>query len=52
MWFLFWIQGARFSLAAAALYELKELRYHMDHQAMPNSYFLFKVKKITLCTPF
>uniref|UniRef100_A0A0E0JD53 Serine/threonine-protein kinase ATM n=1 Tax=Oryza punctata TaxID=4537 RepID=A0A0E0JD53_ORYPU len=38
-------KGARFSLAAAALYELKELCYHMDHQAMPNSYFLFKVKQ-------
>ncbi|EEE53717.1 hypothetical protein OsJ_00056 [Oryza sativa Japonica Group] len=41
-------KGARFSLAAAALYELKELRYHMDHQAMPNSYFLFKLEEAKL----
>uniref|UniRef100_A0A0E0FF24 Serine/threonine-protein kinase ATM n=1 Tax=Oryza nivara TaxID=4536 RepID=A0A0E0FF24_ORYNI len=41
-------KGARFSLAAAALYELKELRYHMDHRAMPNSYFLFKLEEAKL----
>uniref|UniRef100_J3KVN7 Serine/threonine-protein kinase ATM n=1 Tax=Oryza brachyantha TaxID=4533 RepID=J3KVN7_ORYBR len=41
-------KGARFSLAAAALYELKELCYQMEHQAMPKSYFLFKLEEAKL----
>uniref|UniRef100_A0A0D9UVU7 Serine/threonine-protein kinase ATM n=1 Tax=Leersia perrieri TaxID=77586 RepID=A0A0D9UVU7_9ORYZ len=41
-------KGVRFSLAAAVLYELKELCCHMDHQAMPDSYFSFKLEEAKL----
>ena len=48
---LFWIQGLRFSLAAASLYELKELCCHRDQQTMPNNYFLSKVHILPLRYP-
>ncbi|KAG8053690.1 hypothetical protein GUJ93_ZPchr0001g32148 [Zizania palustris] len=41
-------KGVRFSLAAGALYELKELCCHMDYQTMPNSYFLSKLEEAKL----
>lgn len=38
-----WTQGLRFSLAAAALYELKELCVHYDEHTVPSIYFLSRV---------
>ena len=42
----FWIQGLRFSLAAAALYELKEHCFHQDGGTMPNTFFLSRVQTL------
>ncbi|XP_047054644.1 serine/threonine-protein kinase ATM isoform X1 [Lolium rigidum] len=41
-------KGLRFSLAAASLYELKELCCHRDQQTMPNNYFLSKLEEAKL----
>ena len=42
----FCIQGLRFSLAAAALYELKEHCFHQDGGTMPNTFFLSRVQTL------
>ncbi|OQU86537.1 serine/threonine-protein kinase ATM isoform X2 [Sorghum bicolor] len=41
-------KGLRFSLAAAALYELKELCFHRDEGTMPNTYFLSRLEEAKL----
>lgn len=41
-------KGLRFSLAAASLYELKELCCHRDQQTMANTYFLSKLEEAKL----
>ncbi|KAJ1282905.1 hypothetical protein BS78_03G087400 [Paspalum vaginatum] len=41
-------KGLRFSLAAAALYELKDLCFHKDDGTMPNTYFLSRVEEAKL----
>uniref|UniRef100_A0ACD5TS08 Uncharacterized protein n=1 Tax=Avena sativa TaxID=4498 RepID=A0ACD5TS08_AVESA len=41
-------KGLRFSLAAASLYELKELCCHRDQQTVPNNYFLSKLEEAKL----
>jgi len=51
LWLFSWIQGLRFSLAAAALYELKELCLHRDEGTMPNTYFLSRVHTLQLSYP-
>ncbi|XP_048550122.1 serine/threonine-protein kinase ATM-like [Triticum urartu] len=41
-------KGLRFSLAAASLYELKELCCHRDQQTVPSTYFLSKLEEAKL----
>ncbi|KAK3160101.1 hypothetical protein QOZ80_1BG0055200 [Eleusine coracana subsp. coracana] len=41
-------KGLRFSLAAAALYELKELCIHCDEHTVPNTYFLSRLEEAKL----
>nr|XP_034595825.1 serine/threonine-protein kinase ATM isoform X4 [Setaria viridis] len=41
-------KGLRFSLAAAALYELKEHCFHQDGGIMPNTYFLSRLEEAKL----
>ncbi|PVH39126.1 hypothetical protein PAHAL_5G442300 [Panicum hallii] len=41
-------KGLRFSLAAAALYELKEHCFHQDGGTMPNTYFLSRLEEAKL----
>ncbi|KAF8657076.1 hypothetical protein HU200_060414 [Digitaria exilis] len=41
-------KGLRFSLAAAALFELKEHCFHQDGGTMPNTYFLSRLEEAKL----
>ncbi|KAL6847730.1 hypothetical protein ACP4OV_021858 [Aristida adscensionis] len=41
-------KGLRFSLAAAALYELKELCHDRDERTMPDTYFLSRLEEAKL----
>ncbi|WVZ71912.1 hypothetical protein U9M48_020441, partial [Paspalum notatum var. saurae] len=41
-------KGLRFSLAAAALHELKDLCFHKDDGTMPNTYFLSRLEEAKL----
>ncbi|PUZ57625.1 hypothetical protein GQ55_5G446600 [Panicum hallii var. hallii] len=41
-------KGLRFSLAAAALYELKEHCFHQDGGTMPNTYFISRLEEAKL----